>query len=756
MIHVKRDVRALISEMTLEEKASLCSGKDTWRLKAAERLGIPSITVSDGPHGLRKQNEKTDNLGLNESIKAICFPAACATAASFDEELLEKLGDALGEECRAENVAVLLGPAMNIKRSPLCGRNFEYFSEDPYLTGKLASSLIKGVQRHDVGTSPKHFAANNQEYRRMTCSSEIDEKTLREIYLRGFEIAVKETKPWTIMCSYNKINGTYVGESRKLMTDILRDEWGFDGFTVSDWGAVNERVNALNAGLDLEMPYSDGSGDRKLIEAVRSGKLDEKVLDKTVERILKIVFRYADAECKKAEFDHEKHHASAANIAKQCAVLLKNNGLLPLDRNKKIAYIGPLAKAPRYQGGGSSHINSYKVTSALQSAVNAQNITYAEGFRINGEALSEEEISKAVEAAKNACAAVIFAGLPDSYESEGFDRDHMKLPESQNELIAKIIAVQPNTAVVLHIGSPVEMPWANDAASILNMYLGGEGAGEATDALIYGDVNPSGRLPETFPLRLEDTPCYLNFPGDGKTVHYKEGVYVGYRYYDAKNMEVLFPFGHGLSYTSFEFSNMTVSKKEFKADERLSVSLTVKNTGERDGIETVQIYTSSKDAKFRQLAGFKKVELKAGASKTVEILLDDRAFEQYSEALSDWYCAGGEYEIAAAHSSRDIRLTETVNITAVKVEPFTVDINTTMAELLAHPATRESTQQLLSKFRIALQSADSEEEGAFDSSALHKMALNVPFRGFLSMGMLKGEQVDALIMQMNHLLKEYK
>lgn len=753
-LFMARDIEAIIRKMTLEEKAGICSGKNTWYLKAVERLGVPSVMVSDGPHGLRKQIEKGDNLGLNCSVKAVCFPAACATAASFSENLLYKLGDALGEECRAEDVAVLLGPAMNIKRSPLCGRNFEYFSEDPYLTGKLAAAQIKGVQKHKVGTSVKHFAANNQEFRRMTCSSEMDERTLREIYLRGFEIAVKEARPWTVMSSYNMINGTYVGESRRLLTDVLRGEWGFDGLVVSDWGAVNERIAALYAGLDLEMPYYDGSGDRKIAEAVRSGALSEKVLDTAVERILKTVFRYVDAELEKSDFDREAHHEIAVDMAKQCAVLLKNNGLLPLGRDQKLAYIGPFAKNPRYQGGGSSHINSYKVTGALETA-DSQNIKYAEGFGINGEALPDMEIEEAIETAKSADAAVIFAGLPDNYESEGFDREHMRLPESQNELIAKIIDVQPNTVVVLHIGSPVEMPWANDAAAILNMYLGGEGVGEASDALIYGDVNPSGRLPETFPLCLENTPCYLNFPGNGKTVHYNEGIYVGYRYYDAKNMEVLFPFGHGLSYTAFEFSNMTVSKKELKADERLSVTVTVKNTGNRVGTETVQIYASDGSAKFRKLAGFKKVALQPGESAKVEILLDERAFEKYSEKLGDWICTGGEYEVAAAHSSRDIRLKETVNITALKVEPLVVDENTTMAELLEHPATSAAVQKLLLGFRGALQSVDSEEEGAFSSDALHKMALNVPFRGFVSMSLLKSDQVCKLILQMNSLIDNY-
>ena len=746
---MKRDIKALISEMTLEEKAGLCSGKDTWRLKAVERLGIPSVMVSDGPHGLRKQGGASDHLGLNDSIKAICFPAACAAAASFDEELLEKLGDMLGRECRAEDVAVLLGPAMNIKRSPLCGRNFEYFSEDPYLTGKLAGAQIRGIQKHDVGACAKHFAANNQEYRRMTCSSEVDEKTLREIYLRAFEIVVREAKPWSVMSSYNKINGTYAGESHDLLTKTLRGEWGFDGFVVSDWGAVNDRVLSAEAGLDLEMPYYDGSGDRKLAEAVLSGRLDEKVLDKAVERILKIVFRFYDSACEKENFDREKHHAAAVQAAKKCAVLMKNNGVLPLGRGEEIAYIGPFAKVPRYQGGGSSHINVYRVKGALDMA-QGNNLIYADGFGANGEALSKIEVDKAVQTAKNARAAVIFAGLPDSYESEGYDRRHMKLPSSQNELIEKIAAVQPNTVVVLHIGSPVEMPWADDVAAILNMYLGGEGVGEAADALLYGDAEPVGRLPESFPERLEDTPCYLDFPGDGERSVYSEGTYVGYRYYDARNMKVLFPFGHGLSYTEFEFSDMKIS-----ASNPFCVTLTVTNTGARMGTETVQIYVSAPDEKCKRLVGFKKICLDVGESKMVRIDLDDRAYEQFSGKLGRWYCRGGAFTVHAGRSSRDIRLTEKIVLKANGVIPLAVDQNTTIAELFEHPATRPTVEKMLAGFRAAVSGGSAERRSEQEAVMLREMALNAPLRALPTFKLITTQQVNALIGQMNVLLDEY-
>lgn len=750
---MRRDIDAIIGEMTLEEKAGLCSGKDTWRLKAVERLGIPSVMVSDGPHGLRKQEAESDHLGINDSMQAVCFPAACATAASFDTELLEQLGDTLGTECRAENIAVLLGPAMNIKRSPLCGRNFEYFSEDPYLTGKLAAAQIRGLQRHGVGASPKHFAANNQEYRRMTCSSEVDTRTLHEIYLRGFEIAVKESKPWTIMSSYNRLNGTYVGESKELLTSILRDKWGFDGFVVSDWGAVDNRVNAVQAGLDLEMPYSDGSGDQKLVDAVRQGELLESVLDKAVSRILQIVFRYVDAEHEKVEFDREKHHQIAVEAAKKCAVLLKNNGALPLSRESRVAYIGPFAKVPRYQGGGSSHINAYQVTDAFEAAKNRETIRYAEGFGIRGEALSAEEIQKAVETAESADAAVIFAGLPDLYESEGYDRKHMRLPDSQNELIEKITAVQPNAIVVLHIGSPVEMPWEKDAAAVLNMYLGGEGVEEAADALLYGDSNPSGRLPESFPLRMEDTPSYLYFPGDGEKAVYGEGIYVGYRYYDAKKMEVLYPFGHGLSYTEFEYTGMSLAKEEISDGEVLTVSVTVKNTGKRTGTETVQIYTAASNALYRQLVAFGKVTLLPGEEKEVTLCISDRAFSAYNEKAGDWYCEDGEFMVFAAHSSRDIRLTRTVRVHAGAGLPMTVDGNTTIAQLMAHPATRPATEQMLASFREAVTAGKKGGTSQEEAVMMREMVINVPLRSLPTFKLVTSEQVQDLIEKMNTLLK---
>lgn len=750
-------IKHLISKMTLEEKAGLCSGADTWRLKAAERLGIPSVMVSDGPHGLRKQEGRTDHLGLNESIKAVCFPAACALAASFDTELAGRIGDKLGEECRAENVAVLLGPAVNIKRSPLCGRNFEYFSEDPYLTGKMAAAQIKNVQKWHVGTSLKHFAANNQEHCRMTCSSNLSERTLREIYLTAFEIAVKEAKPWSVMCSYNKVNGVFASENKHLLTEILRDEWDFDGFVVSDWGAVNERVPGLEAGLDLEMPSSDGAGDLKIIEAVENKKLPEAVLDKAVERILTKVFEYVENHAPAAVFDRESHHKAAAEAEKECAVLLKNDGILPLSRDKKIAYIGEFAKVPRYQGGGSSHINPWTVTSALEAAEGKNMPVYAKGFPYDSDQADEEEMARAVQAAGQAQAAVIFAGLPDIYESEGYDRTHMRLPACQNELIERILQVQKNVIVVLHNGSPVELPWADKVSAILEMYLGGEGVGEAEDALLYGEAEPAGRLPETFPLCIEHTPAYLNFPGDGENVNYSEGVFVGYRYYEKKKLPVRYPFGHGLSYTQFEYTNMRVSDEMMEAGKKLTISIDVKNTGSRFGKETLQLYVADKTGTpgrpVKELKGFVKAALNPGETKTVEIKLDERAFQWYHEGIGQWYAADGDYELIAAHSSGDIRLTKTIQYKSGLVLPLKVDQNTTIMQLMRHPGTAPVVGQMLEAFKKHVpQDGGDDKNAAISAVMMREMVLNAPLRALVNFKLMDDKAMNGLIQKLNGLI----
>ncbi len=514
-------IQKLVSDMTLEEKAGLCSGLDFWHTKGVERLGIPSVMVSDGPHGLRKQDDAADHLGINDSIKAVCFPAGCLSASSFDRDLLKYLGETIGEECQAENVSTVLGPAMNIKRSPLCGRNFEYFSEDPYVSSELAGAFVHGVQSKYVGTSPKHFVANNQEYHRMTSSSEVDERTLREIYLASFEGMVKKEKPWTIMNSYNRLNGTYLCENREMLTDVLRDEWGFDGYVMTDWGAMDDRVQALKAGCNLEMPACEGKRDAEIVQAVKTGKLDEEILDKTCVEFLNIVFRYVENRKPETKFDYEKDHEIARKVAEESIVLLKNDeGILPLRENQKVAFIGKYAKAPRYQGGGSSHINSFRVDSAVEAYEADQrldngNLLFAQGYIDEEDYIKQELLDEAVDVAKQADTAVIFAGLPDSFESEGYDRKHMRMPECQQQLIQEVAKVQPNTVVVLHNGAPVEMPWIGNVKGVLEAYLGGQAVGAAVLNILFGRVNPSGHLAETFPLRLQDTACYLNYGGGG-------------------------------------------------------------------------------------------------------------------------------------------------------------------------------------------------------------------------------------------------
>ena len=603
----KAKIRELIAQMTLEEKAGLCSGADFWHTKAVERLGVPASMVSDGPHGLRKQDQEADHLGVNDSIKAVCFPA-------------------VGDSCQHEKLSVVLGPAVNIKRSPLCGRNFEYFSEDPYLTGKMAAAFIHGVQSKNVGVSIKHFAANSQEHRRMSSSSDADERTLREIYFPGFEIPVKEEQPWTVMCSYNRVNGAFASENHWLLTEVLRDEWGFEGYVMSDWGAVSDRVKGVEAGLDLEMPSSGGYNDRKIVEAVRAGKLDEKYVDLAVERILNIVFRYTENAKPETPWDMEADHLLAADIAADCMVLLKNeDSVLPLSRDDEVAFIGEFAAKPRFQGGGSSHINCFKTTSALEAAEGLK-VTYARGYSIEADEATDEMIAEAVAAAKKAKTAVVFAGLPDVYESEGYDRSHMRMPECQNALIEAVAAANPNTVVVLHNGSPVEMPWIGCVKGVVEAYLGGQAVGLATVRVLYGDVNPSGRLPETFPKKLSDNPSYLFYGGEGNVTEYREGVFVGYRYYDKKEAEVLFPFGHGLSYTSFAFSDLKLDKTEMDDTDTLNVSVRVKNTGSRAGKTVVQLYVCDKQSTpirpIRELKGFEKTALEPGEEKEVRFTLN--------------------------------------------------------------------------------------------------------------------------------------
>ena len=733
-------IKKLVAQMTLEEKAAMCSGADFWHTEAVERLGIPASMVSDGPHGLRKQDQRGDHLGVNDSIKAVCFPAGCGTAASFNRELLKQMGETLGDECQAEGVSVILGPAVNIKRSPLCGRNFEYYSEDPLVASEMAGALISGVQSRNVGTSIKHFLANNQETRRLSSDSRVDERTLHEIYLAAFEGAVKKAKPWTVMCSYNKINGTYAAQNHQYLTETLREQWGFDGYVMSDWGAVNNRVEDLKAGLDLEMPSSLGANDKLIVGAVLSGELDESVVDTAVERILNIVFRYEENRDKNAVFDKDKDHEAARKVAEETIVLLKNEGVLPLSDGQKVAFIGQYAKAPRYQGGGSSHINSHKITSALDAAADMDNIVYAQGFDDAQDKTDEKLLAEAVEAARGAQTAVIFAGLPEKYESEGFDRKHMAMPDYQNELIEKVAAVQPNTVVVLHNGSPVEMPWVDKVKGIVEAYLGGQAVGGAICDILYGRVNPSAKLPETCPLKLEDNPSYLSYIGEGDMVEYREGIFVGYRYYDKKKMDVLFPFGHGLSYTTFEYSNLTVDKERMKDTDTMRVSVDVTNTGAVAGKEIVQLYVADKESTVirpvKELRDFAKVELKPGETKTVAFTLDKRAFAYYSVKIHDWHVETGEFDILIGKSSRDIVLTKTVTVVSTVKLPFVYTTDTTMGDVKKDPRAWKIVQESLAMGMIGGQD-DSQSEAANEAIS-EEMAdagmMYSPLRGPVSFG----------------------
>ncbi|QKS72645.1 glycoside hydrolase family 3 C-terminal domain-containing protein [Paenalkalicoccus suaedae] len=686
-------VKELVAEMTVEEKAGLCSGLDFWHLKGIERLGIPSIMVTDGPHGLRKQSEGADHLGINDSVPATCFPSAVGLASTWDLELIQEVGVALGKECQAENVAVLLGPGANMKRSPLCGRNFEYFSEDPFLSSRLATSHMKGVQSQGVGTSLKHFAANNQEHRRMSTDAIIDERTLREIYLASFEDAVKEAKPWTVMCAYNKVNGTYASENERLLTTILRDEWGFDGFVVSDWGAVNERVDALKAGLELEMPASNGLGDNKIIAAVKDGTLSEETLNTAVERVLAIILLAEENNVENAHYDKEDHHKLARKVAAEGTVLLKNeDSILPLSKSANLAVIGQFAKKPRFQGGGSSHINPTKLDDAveeLQKLSNGATITFAEGYEVKQDEPNDALVQEAVTNAQDADAAILFVGLPDHFESEGYDREHLNIPRSHLELIHAVSAVQPNVVVVLSNGSPIVMPWLDEVKGVVEAYLGGQAVGGAIADVLYGEANPSGRLAETFPEVLSHNPSYLNFPGEGDQVEYKEGIFIGYRYYDAKKIAPLFPFGYGLSYTDFAYSDLVVSQKEIEDTGTVDVSVTVTNVGDVFGKEVVQLYVrvtaSSVVRPDKELKGFDKVALEPGESKRVTFTLDKRSFAYYSTVLGDWHVESGEFDILIGKSSAEIVQEGTVHVTSTVALPMTVTRNTPAGDILANP-----------------------------------------------------------------------
>lgn len=742
------DIEKILCQLSLEEKAKLCAGHDFWHTEAIERLQIPAIMMCDGPHGLRKQIGKVDHLGVNKSVEAVCFPTASALASSFDRDLLFLLGEALGDECRAEDIGMLLGPGLNIKRSPLCGRNFEYFSEDPYLTGELGSAYIKGLQGKGIAACPKHYAANNQETHRMNGDSRLDERTLHEIYLPAFEKVVKDGKTRSIMCSYNKVNGTYASENKELLTDILRGKWGFDGFVVTDWAAVKDRVTGLLAGLDLEMPGGPNAKTQKILEAVSDGRLDIDVLNKAVSNILKFVFDCPAARRPNSTFSRENHHLLSGKIAQECAVLMKNEGnLLPLNPKNKIAFIGEFAAAPRYQGAGSSFINVPHAVSAVE-AVAGLPICYAKGYRADREDLDQTLLDEAVALAKNSDAAVLFVGLTASYETEGLDRKTLAMPENQNKLIRAVLAVQPNTAVVLHGGAPFELNWHHNAPAILNMHLSGDHAGTATAALLFGDVNPCGKLAETWPLKLADTSSYLNFPGSRGVVNYNEGVFVGYRYYDKKELDIQYPFGHGLSYTTFHYRALQLDKREINEDELLSVSCVVKNTGNRTGKEVVQLYVRSAESEVprpvRELRDFQKIELKPGAEKIVCFTLNRHAFAYYEPLVHDWYVESGSYAVEIGASSRDIRLEMSVQVNGSAELPLTLSEHSTLSELMQSERGKQVAAAMIAGATAAI-GQDTKSVGLSSGKTIESMLFDVPFSALVSLGLLSEEQLYGIM-----------
>ena len=665
----------IISKLTLEQKAGFCSGRDNWHLRSVEEVGLPEIMMTDGPHGLRKQSEKADIGGVGGSVPATCFLPACTTAASWDTAMLYRMGQALGEEAFQEKVSIVLGPGVNIKRNPLCGRNFEYFSEDPYLAGKLSANFIKGVQSTGTGTCIKHFAANNQETRRQTVDSVVDERTLREIYLTAFEIAIKEAKPWAVMNAYNKLNGAYCSENKYLLTDILRKEWGFEGAVMTDWGAESNRVKGLKAGGNLEMPSSHGINDKKIIKAIENGELDESELDESIDKVIDLIVKSKENLSKSHSYDKQKHHQLVRTMAANSFVLLKNeDSTLPLNNGQKVAIIGEMAKKPRFQGAGSSFIEPTKLDSAydIYKAEYGFEPKYEQGYKSDTDEIDEELEAAAVElAAKDKDRIIImFVGLTDLYESEAFDREHMKMPKNQLSLIEKVCDVNENVIIVLSCGSPVEMPFEKSVKAILCSYLSGQaGAGAILD-ILYGKANPSGKLPETFPIKYEDVPSAKYFPEGPNTVEYREGIYVGYRYFDTAGVPVLYPFGYGLSYSTFEFSDLKLSSENIRDDDKLTVTFNVKNTGEIDGAEVCQLYIGANENKIyrpkKELRAFTKIYLKAGEEKTVTFTLGKREFSYYNVRTKSFEAETGRYTVYVGNSLVDLPLQKIVKVTNIE------------------------------------------------------------------------------------------
>lgn len=704
----------LIKKMTLEEKAALCTGASHWTTTAVERLALPEMTVSDGPHGVRREAD-VNNL-IATSLPATCFPTASCMASSWDVDLIQAMGQALAEECIAFKVDVVLGPGVNMKRTPLGGRNFEYFSEDPYLAGQMAASFIAGVQSKGVGTSLKHFAANNQEFQRLTISAQVDERTLREIYLTAFEIAVKKAKPWTVMCAYNKINGIYCSENHILLVDILKNEWGFEGLVVSDWGAVHDRVAALKGGLDLEMPGSKVRRTKAVVDAVRTGVLEETVLDESVRRILGIVLQAAETTKGKA-FDIPAHHALARHIAAEGMVLLKNDGILPLKKPQHISVIGRAAQEAHFQGGGSSHINPTLVDSPfeeLQKLAGNSKLDYTEGYPVGSE-FDQALIEQAIKEARSADVVLLYLALPESKESEGYDRTDLDLTPHQVALIKSVTAVQPKTVVILNNGAPIVMDdWINAPAAVLEAWMMGQAGGGAIADVLFGRVNPSGKLAETFPLKLTDTPAYINYPGGNGEVRYGEGLFIGYRYYDTKQTPVQFPFGYGLSYTTFAYSNPKVSAPTFRDVDGISISVDITNAGTVMGKEVVQLYVHDRVSALvrpvKELKAFTKIELRPGETRTVTLTLDSRAFAYYHPGYKQWITEDGEFDLLIGASSADIRCIQTVKLQSTLKLPCLLNRESTIRAWIEDPVGNQVLGPLLQQMTAQIQSAFGEDE----------------------------------------------
>lgn len=701
---MKTKIDNLISELSLEEKASLCSGRDDWSTQSVDRLNIPWIWLSDGPHGLRRA-PATNKPGYGDQLPATCFPTASALSATWDLDLIYEVGQAIGEECQAQDVSILLGPGVNIKRSVLGGRNFEFFSEDPVLAGELGAAYINGIQSQGVGTSLKHYVANNVETMRMYMNSSADTRTLHEIYLTPFEIAVKKSQPWTVMACYNRVQGIYGTQSPYLLTEILKNEWGFEGIVISDWFAVVDRVEALKAGLHIEMPRVSAVNDSLIVEAVKNGNLDEAILDNLVKEILAIVLKAESLKKENAEFDTEKHHNFAREVAAESITLLKNeNQVLPISSNKYkiIAIIGEFATNPRYQGNGSSEVKPTKLDNVLniikkEYGKNVK-ISYSQGYR-----LSDDNDLSLIEDAKNLAAksdiTLVFAGLPLQYESEGIDRKHINIPEAHNKLISEIASVQTNTVIVLTNGSAVTMPWINEVDAVVEAWLGGQAGAGAIADILFGKVNPSGKLAETFPVKLEDTPSYFNFPGEQGEVLYGERIFVGYRYYDEKKINPLFPFGFGLSYTTFEYSDLKVSSNNFTDKEGLKLTVSIKNTGKVKGKEVVQLYVTDKESTLqrpeKELKKFAKIELEAGETKEISFSLESRDFSYFDAHRNMWIAESGEFIISIGASSRDIRQKETVVLNSTQKIPLAFDEYTFFKEYWENPQTREILKEYM-------------------------------------------------------------